>query len=102
MAFTRMAKAIATANTLTTLYTVPTANSASTTLTICNGSDVAVEVDVAVSALATPTAAEYTHKGLPLAAGETKDVTLIVVGDELVVVKTTASGVSFRLAGTLI
>jgi hypothetical protein len=102
MAFTKMGIAAPAAATFATLYTVPTANTTSATLVICNGSTATVEVDVAISALATPTASEYVAKGLPLASGEVKELTLVAVGDELVVVKSTGADVSFRLTGTLI
>jgi len=59
MALTKMASAIAVANTLTTLYTVP-------------------------------------------ALGSSKTITAIVIAAELVVVKATSSGVSFRLAGDVV
>jgi len=102
MALTKMASAIAAANTLTTLYTVPALTTSNATLIICNGSDNQVEVDVAIAALATPTAGEYIAKGMPLAPGETKTLTTIITAAELVVVKTTSAGVSFRLAGDVV
>lgn len=103
MAYAKLANAAPAANTLTTIYTVEALKTVKGNLVICNPGTMSTTVDVAISALATPTGAEYIAKGLIIEAGDTKVLSdLFLTAAELVVVKSAIAGVSYRLHGDLV
>lgn len=103
MAFTKLATAAPVAGALTTLYTVAALKSIKGNLIICNPNITGTTVDVAISILATPTDDEYVARSYAVGAGETKVLSdLFLSAAELVVVKSTIAGVSYRLHGDLV
>ena len=93
-----------TANTATTLYTVPSSNSAvCSSMTICNGSGANANVSVQVAvANAASSGSQYIVNNNNLVAGDTLFLTLGVTLAATDTVRVTASGanVAFQLYGS--
>jgi hypothetical protein len=89
-----------TANTNTTVYTVPAGVTASFSLNICNASSLAVTVTLAVSATGTPAASEYILFNQTLQPNSALERSGIVAGAaKNVVINTTGSSVAVSVYG---
>lgn len=103
MAFTFMGKAAPSANTLTTVYTVPALKSALANLIVTNGGTAGAEIDIAISALGTPTAAEYIASNTIVPSGGILEIKgLYLSAGELVVINASTVGVAIRVSGDLV
>jgi hypothetical protein len=89
-----------TASTNTTVYTVPSAKTASCTVNICNAGGAGAIVTLAVAASGTPGASEYILYNMPLPAyGAIEKSGLVIQAAKNVVVNTTGGSVAVAVYG---
>jgi hypothetical protein len=100
MASGKLGNADLAAATNTTVYTVPALKTATINASFVNRTSGAVTVRMAVSALATPTDAEYVEYGASIPANGVLERSGIVCGaGELVVCYASSAGISVRIFG---
>ena len=92
--------ALPAANTLATLYEVPTGRRAVVNVAACNKGSAAAKVRVALTALATPAESEFIEFDVSLAATEVLERTaLSLATGQKIVVQASAASVTFNAWG---
>lgn len=100
MASGKLGSAALTANTDTTVYTVPASTVATVNIAVVNRGTSAATVNVAIASSGTPANADYVEYGVSVPASGILERTAIVAGaGEKVVVRSSTSDCSVRVHG---